>query len=252
MMSIGAQSLFIDIRPRDVSDAGHLPAANHICVPLSQADVEAKMGLPAITERAAQKLFANASRARFGIVVYGQVCVTKPIHPPPLFFTHLLCMCLCDAQQNNEAAVSYLINLIADEPVKRTHPLYYAIEGIDGFISHFGSEILCRKAGAATSRPNMGHTHKHEMFIYPSCIVPKVLYLGNEDNAGIVDDSGNKVCPPQIQTLRITHVLNVTDNIENPQADELKVTNIILIIAHRLITCLFWFVDDCSSILNEG
>jgi hypothetical protein len=138
----------------------------------------------------------------------------------------------CDAQQNSEAAVSYLINLIADDPVKRTHPLYYATEGIDGFIGQFGSAILCRKAGAATSRPSMDHTHKHEMFAYPSCIVTNVLYLGNEDNVAIADDSGNEVCTPQLQTLRITHVLNVTDNIENPQADELKVSNIGLLNTH--------------------
>jgi hypothetical protein len=228
MMSIGAQSLFIDIRPRDVSDAGHLPSANHICVPVSQADVEAKISLPAITERAAQKLFATAHRARFTIVVYGQVCV---VHPPPLFFTHLVYV-QCDAQQNSEAAISYLINLMADEPVKRTQPLYYATEGIDGFIGQFGSAILCRKAGAATSRPRVDHTHKHETFFFPSCIVANVLYLGNEDNVGIAGDSGNEVCPPQIQTLRITHVLNVTDNIENPQAEELKVSNIGLLNTH--------------------
>jgi hypothetical protein len=106
MRSIGAASLFIDIRPRDVSDAGHLPSANHICVPVSQADVEAKISLPAITERAAQRLFATAHRARFAIVVYGQVCDQTNPSSSPIPHSSL---CMCNAMLNRIAKQQSLI-----------------------------------------------------------------------------------------------------------------------------------------------
>lgn len=186
--------LIVDLRPVDSYSAAHIPRA--INLPL-QPD---ELNIPSTDNYSAQlnDLITRISmtdrrgfnlRQRQSVLLYHETS-TEPQHVAQLNWLYQLL-----TLENRVASVQILSG------------------GVREFLSDYPF-LTCSNAGNA-----LRHTHLAPFPWFPSEIVEKFIYLGNHV------DAANQV---QLKKLGITHILNVSSEVENEHPNHFKYIRFIL------------------------